>query len=297
MGNDHLEIPAALVRKLVDEQFPAWRDLPIVKVEPSGHDNRTFRLGETLAVRLPSHARYAPAVEKEQRWLPVLAAGLSVPITEPVAKGAPTEAYPLPWSVNRWLDGEPVTPANVPDKVRFAAELAGFLRELQAIDAADGPPAGEHNFHRGGDLAVYEGNTVSVLESLEGEWDRSLLWDVWQRARETAYRDRPVWVHGDMAVGNLLVKDGRLAGVIDFGGLGTGDPACDLVMAWTFFEADSRDAFFRTLAAERDVIDRARGWALWKALITYAWNEKGSDLSNWGKAVLDEIVREYRQSG
>lgn len=99
-----------------------------------------------------------------------------------------------------------------------------------------------------------------------------------------------------MAVGNLLVKDGRLAGVIDFGGLGTGDPACDLVMAWTFFEADSRDAFFRTLAAERDVIDRARGWALWKALITYAWNEKGSDLANWGKAVLDEIVREYRMS-
>lgn len=295
---DHMiELTVEQVRQLVDGQFPKWRHLPVKPVDQSGHDNRTFRLGDELAVRLPSHARYAPAVEKEQRWLPVLAPHLPVPITVPVAKGEPTAAYPLPWSVNRWLDGEPVTAANVPDRVRFAEDLAGFLRALQAVDAAEGPVAGEHNFHRGGNLAVYEGNTMSVLESLDGPWNHALLLDIWQRACATTYGDKPVWVHGDVAVGNLLVQGGRLAGVIDFGALGTGDPACDLVMAWTFFDEESRRAFFHSLAAEDDLIDRARGWALWKALITYAWNAEGSDLQRWGKRVLDEIVREYQSNG
>lgn len=295
---DHvIELTTAQVRKLVDEQFPAWRHFPLRPVDQSGHDNRTFRLGDELAVRLPSHERYAPAVEKEQRWLPVLAPQLSVPITVPVAEGKPTAGYPLPWSVNKWVEGETVTPANTPDLGRFAEDLAVFLRELQAIDASEGPPAGAHNFHRGGNLAVYEGDTLSVIDTLAGEYDQGLLTDIWRRACSTTYEGSPVWVHGDVAVGNLLVREGRLAGVIDFGAMGTGDPACDLVMAWTFFGETSRHVFFRSLVADRDVIDRARGWALWKALISYAWHDKGSATSQWGKRVLDEIVREYETSG
>lgn len=291
------KITTELVRRLIDEQFPAWRHLPLRPVDRSGHDNRTFRLGDELTVRLPSHERYAPAIEKEQRWLPVLGPRLSLPITVPVAKGEPTAYYPLPWSVNRWVAGEPVTSENTPDRERLAEDLAVFLQELQAIDAGQGPPAGEHNFHRGGNLAVYEAETLSAIDWLGGEYDRELLTDVWRRARSTAYQGAPVWVHGDVAVGNLLVKDGRLAGVIDFGALGTGDPACDLVMAWTFFDGASRDVFFRRLAADRDLIDRARGWALWKALITYAWNDKDSEAAKWGRRVLDGIALEYGTSG
>lgn len=291
-----LAITVEQVRKLVDDQFPEWRHLPLKPVDKSGHDNRTFRLGDALSVRLPSHERYAPAIEKEQRWLPVLAPHLSLPITEPVAKGMPTADYPLPWSVNRWVEGETVTSGNIQDKARLAEDLAVFLQELQAIDAGDGPLAGAHNFHRGGHLAVYEGDTLSVIETLGDEEEKALFTDIWRRACSTAYQGTPVWVHGDVAVGNLLVKEGRLAGVIDFGAMGTGDPACDLVMAWTFFDEASRRVFFQRLAADKDLIDRARGWALWKALITFAWNDKGSDLSNWGRRVLDDIAAEYRTS-
>lgn len=170
-----------------------------------------------MTVRLPSHENYASAVEKELTWLPVFRPQLSLPIPAPVAKGEPTHAYPLPWSINRWIDGETVTPANIRDLGEFAEDLAGFLIELQAIDASRGVPAGIQNFHRGGNLAVYDSDTKSAIEKLSGQYDPGLLLEIWELSRATSYRSAPLWLHGDIAVGNLLVQDGRLCGVIDFG--------------------------------------------------------------------------------
>lgn len=289
------EIPADVVRRLIDKQFPQWRGLDIRPVEKSGHDNRTFRLGSDMTIRLPSHERYASAVEKEFMWLPVFKPQLSLPIPEPIAKGSPSEEYPFPWSVNRWVEGETVTHENVRDLHEFAEDLAKFLLELQAIDARGGVRAGEQNFHRGGNLAVYDHETRSVIETLEGKFDQQLLTQIWELSLKSKYQSEPVWLHGDVAVGNLLVRDGRLSGVIDFGTMGVGDPSSDLVMAWNFFDDSSRERFLSSVNADEDMVHRARGWALWKALITYAWNEKGTEASNWGKRVIEVIVEDFKR--
>ncbi len=221
-----------------------------------------------MSVRLPSAAGYAAQVEKEHRWLPRLAPLLPLAIPEPLALGAPGEGYPWPWSVYRWLDGAPAWPGQVADMPGFARDVAGFLAALYRIDAAGGPPAGQHNFHRGGALAVYDAETREALERLGAAVDADALTAVWETALATRWSAPPVWVHGDIAEGNLLVRDGRLAAVIDFGSSGVGDPSCDLVIAWTTFERAGRRAFRAALPFDAATWARARGWAVWKALIT-----------------------------
>ena len=262
-----MDITVDLAKKLIFEQFPQWSHLEIKPVKNSGHDNRTFHLGNDLTIRLPSGKEYEPQIQKEAKWLPVLAQPLSLPITAPVAKGKPTPEYPLAWSINRWLVGETVTHTNV-DLQKFAIELARFLKELEAINAENGPQAGAHNFYRGGDLAVYIEEFVQALTQLPAGPQRNHYQDIWTTALATKWEKKTVWVHGDIAVGNLLVNDGHLSGVIDFGILGTGDPACDLVMAWTFFDSKSRKAFKEEMGLDDTTWQRGKGWALWKALIT-----------------------------
>jgi aminoglycoside phosphotransferase (APT) family kinase protein len=258
-----------LVRRLIAAQFPRWAGLPVTAVVPGGHDNRTFRLGDELSVRLPSGDGYALQVAKEQRWLPVLAPRLPLPIPEPVAHGAPGEGYPHEWSVCRWLEGEPATAAGVADPVALARELAGFLRALAAVDATGGPGPGAHNFHRGGPVTFYEAETLAAVDALGDRIPRAAALSVWKAAVEAEWRGEPVWLHGDVAEGNLLLREGRLAAVIDFGTCGVGDPACDVVIAWTLLRGEAREAFRDALGADAATWARGRGWALWKALITY----------------------------
>lgn len=262
-----MDITVDLVKKLIFEQFPQWSHLEIKPVKNSGHDNRTFHLGDDLTIRLPSGKEYEPQIQKEAKWLPVLTQHLSLSITAPVAKGKPTPEYPLAWSINRWLVGETVTHTNV-DLQKFAIELARFLKELEAINAENGPQAGAHNFYRGGDLAVYIEEFEQALTQLPAGPQRNHYQDIWTTALATKWEKKPVWVHGDIAVGNLLVNDGHLSGVIDFGILGTGDPACDLVMAWTFFDSKTRKAFKEEMGLDDTTWQRGKAWALWKALVT-----------------------------
>ena len=155
----------------------------------------------------------------------------------------------------------------MPDRIAFARELAHFLRAFWAVDTAGGPPAGVANFHRGGELAVYGAETAACIDALAGRIDADGARRVWAEAIASRWSRPPVWVHGDVAVGNLLVEGGRLSAVIDFGGLAVGDPACDLVIAWLFLDAESRAKFRAELALDDDTWARARGWALWKALL------------------------------
>lgn len=267
---DHLGVALdeALVAAMVRACFPEWADLPVRQVLPGGHDNRTFRLGDGLAARLPSAVHYVPAVEREQRWLPLLAEALPLPIPVPVALGRPAAGFPWPWSVNRWIAGETALAAPPEDAARFAQDLAGFLGALRAVDATDAPPAGAHNFFRGGDLAVYRAEAEAVIAALpdrdEARWAAALL----ERALASRWDRAAVWVHGDVATGNLLVERGRLSAVIDFGGCAVGDPASDLVIAWVTFDATTARVFRDAVGLDRATWDRAAGWALWKALIT-----------------------------
>ena len=263
-----VNIDTLLVRRLVATQFPQWADLPVRPVQFDGWDNRTFRLGDDMSVRLPSAEGYASQVAKEHRWLPQLAPHLPLPIPVPLALGAPAEGYPWPWSVRRWLEGEIATVAAIADRPQFARALAEFLLALQGIDATGGPPAGLHNNFRGGSLAVYDGETRQALAALEGLIDTGAAAAVWTAALAATWRGWPVWVHGDMAAGNLLVKGRQLSAVIDFGSSGVGDPASDLTIAWTFLSDESRAVFRSAMAADDATWARARGWALWKAMKT-----------------------------
>jgi aminoglycoside phosphotransferase (APT) family kinase protein len=266
-------IDAALVRRLIAAQFPQWQHLPIRPVELDGWDNRTYRLGDELTVRLPTDAAYVPAVAKEDRWLPVLAPQLPVPIPVPVAVGQPAAGYPFPWSIRRWLDGEPATSAEIADLAGFAVEVAEFLLALQRIDPTGGPAAGAHSFHRGGSLRHYHQETHEALTALAarpdaGGVDIAGAQAVWQAALAAPWDGLLRWFHGDVAAGNLLVRQGKLTAVIDFGTSGVGDPTCDLVIAWTLFTGASREAFRIRVDQDPDSWARARGWALWKALIS-----------------------------
>jgi aminoglycoside phosphotransferase (APT) family kinase protein len=264
---DKAAITAELAARLVAAQFPRWADLPVRRVEPGGWDNVTFRLGTGLSVRLPSGPGYAQQVDKEHRWLPLLAGRLPLPIPQPLARGAPGCGFPWPWSVYRWLPGTPLAASHVPDRTALAADLAGFLAALYRIDPAGGPPPGENNFYRGGPLTVYDGETRDALKALEGEIDTVRAAQVWAEALAATWHGSPVWFHGDIADGNLLIDQGRLSAVIDFGTSGVGDPACDTVIAWTYFSGASRRVFQSRLPADPATWARGRGWALWKAMI------------------------------
>jgi aminoglycoside phosphotransferase (APT) family kinase protein len=291
LPSDKLPISAGLVRQLVTSQFPAWADLPIWPVELGGWDNVTFRLGRTMSVRLPSAAAYADQVEKEHRWLPRLAPLLPLPIPIPLARGRPDERYPHPWSVYRWLEGEPAAVAPVRDALEFASMLAGFLVALQRIDAAGGPPPGKHNFYRGGSLLVYDQESRQAIATLGDAIDGPAASRMWEQALDATCDGRPVWVHGDVATGNLLLRDGRLSAVIDFGCSAVGDPACDLVIAWTFLAGPSRERFRAALPLDEATWARGRGWALWKALITLAEHiGRNPALANAARQVIDELL-------
>lgn len=294
--NLDVSISVELVRRLIDLQFPNWSNLPIKAIEPGGWDNRTFRLGDHMSVRLPSSQAYVSQVEREQKWLPRLAPHLPLPIPVPLVKGEPVEDYPWAWSVYQWLDGETAAIDRISDMIEFAVSLARFLASLHRIDATGGPLAGQSNFHRGGRLVIYDKETRAALSSLAGRVDTIIAGSIWTTALSSEWNGPPLWVHGDVSPGNLLVKNGNLCAVIDFGCLAVGDPACDLAVAWTQLSGESRAAFRTALPLNNDTWNRARGWALWKVLITVVDHSKGDHEIEHSWRVINELLADYRQT-
>ncbi|MDQ2727876.1 MAG: aminoglycoside phosphotransferase family protein [Actinomycetota bacterium] len=295
-----MEITAGLVVELVAAQFPGWAGLPVRPVERDGWDNRTFRLGDELSVRLPRTKHYAAQAAKEHRWLPVLAPRLPLAIPQSLALGSPTDPFPWPWSVRRWLPGDPLTADRVRDLSELANDLAEFLVALQSVDTVGGPAPGAHNFGRGGPIGVYDEQTRKAIASLSTEIDGHRASTVWEKATGTTW-DRPgVWVHGDISPSNLLVADGRLGAVIDFGGCAVGDPACDLTVAWTAFSDGARTTFLSRLGLDHATVARARGWALWKALITLAQGPSAAETARiqfgWHWPVLELLEQIFNDS-
>jgi aminoglycoside phosphotransferase (APT) family kinase protein len=291
-----VDIDTALAARLVAAQFPQWAHLPVTPAEPNGWDNRTFRLGEDLSVRLPSAEAYAAQVEKEHRWLPLLAPRLPLPIPVPLAMGVPGEGYPWHWSVYRWLDGAVASAERIDDLEEFATTLAGFLASLQSIDPAGGPAPGRHNFFRGGPLETYDAETREAIAALDRRLATGMATEVWETALAASWHGPPVWVHGDVSAGNLLLTDGRLSAVIDFGSSAVGDPACDVVIAWTLLSGASREAFRAALPVDPATWARGRGWALWKALITIAGSTDRAEAAR-ARRVVDEVFAEHARSG
>ncbi|MFJ8545803.1 aminoglycoside phosphotransferase family protein [Streptomyces sp. NPDC093586] len=263
-------IDTTLVRRLVDAQFPQWAGLPLTLLEPAGSDHVIHRLGEELTVRLPRHAGATGQAGKEFRWLPRLAPHLPLAVPFPVAVGEPGFGYPWPWAVSRWLEGEVATVEALADSSGAAVELARFLTALRRV-APEDPPAGDLGEDLAGrPLADRDRATRAAIAQVDGVFDAAAMTGLWDAALNAPGWDGPpVWFHGDFHTGNLLTVDGRLGAVIDFGGLGIGDPACDLVIAFTLMTTGSRAAFRDALGVDDAMWTRGRGWALTTGLNAY----------------------------
>jgi aminoglycoside phosphotransferase (APT) family kinase protein len=298
MHADEVDTDVALVHRLLGAQFPQWADLPIEPVRSAGTDNAIYRLGDDMAVRLPRIHWATGQVDKEHRWLPRLAPLLPLAIPVPLAKGRPAEGYPWHWSVHRWLEGENATVERIADPGQAATALARFVAALQRIDPAGGPPAGPHNFYRGVPLALRDPHTRAALEALDGVLDTEAATAAWEAALQApTWHGPPVWIHGDLQSGNLLAVQGRLSAVIDFGGLGVGDPACDLIVAWDLFSAETRDLFRAVLTVDDATWARGRGWALSVALIGLPYYlDTNPVFVRYARHVIDEVLDDHQHS-
>ena len=283
---------ASLVQRLLAAQFPHWADLPIAPVESAGTDNALYRLGDDMAVRLPRIHWAVGDIEKDLQWLPWLAPHLPLAIPVPLALGTPAEGYPWQWGVYRWLAGQNATLATIADPHRAATALAEFLIALQQIDTAGGPLASEHGL-RGVSLATRDDDTRGAIAALDGMIDVDAALAVWQTALEAPEWERaPVWFHGDLLPGNLLFEHGRLSAVIDFAGMGVGDPACDLMIAWGLFSGESRDTFRAALAVDDATWARGRGMALSQAaiFIPYYLDTNPVGVANARRAIAEVLA-------
>jgi aminoglycoside phosphotransferase (APT) family kinase protein len=293
MHADEVETDVGLVHRLLEEQFPEWACLTTVPVESYGTDHDIYRLGERLAVRLPRIAWATRQAAIEAEWLPTLAPYLPLAVPVQVARGHATAAYPFEWSVYEWLPGANAN-GTIDDLARAAVDLAAFVRALRRIATTDAPPrrAGA----RGAPLAELDDAVQAAIPQLDARFDRAATLRSWEESLDTpAWDGDEVWVHGDLLPGNLLVGDGRLTAVIDWGGLGVGDPACDLQPAWNMFAGESR-ALYR---AELEVDDaswlRGRGWALLQAVIAlpYYWKTNAGMVRQASHA-LAEVLADSR---
>jgi aminoglycoside phosphotransferase (APT) family kinase protein len=296
MHAEEVHTDEALVRRLLGAQFPHWSELPIERVPSAGTDNALYRLGDEMVVRLPRIHWAVANVERELRWLPALAARLPLAIPVPLAKGLPTDDYPWPWSVHRWLHGEDGTRAAVTDLRQAASDLAGFLAALQAIDPRGGPVAIDQGL-RGVPLATRDEPTREAIAALRGGIDADAATAAWESALQAPAWDRaPVWFHGDVLPGNLLFERGRLTGVIDFGGVGVGDPASDLKIAWNLFSGQSRDVFRKALDVDEATWARGRGHALSQALIFIPYYQDTNPVGvATARRALDEVLADHRR--
>lgn len=261
MHANEISLDSTLVRRLLAQQFPQWADQPLMAVRSTGTVNAVFRLGLDLYVRLPRVPEWAESLAREWAWLPRLAPRIALRIPKPVALGQPTAWYPCPWAVYQWIDGAPYQDDLIHDERQAARDLVGFIRELRGM-GEPGPHGGREP------LAKLDPDTRAAIAAARGVIDADAAAAAWAQAVALPpWAGTPVWIHGDLLRPNLLVRDGRLGAVIDFGGVGVGDPAADVIPAWSVFGPAGREAFREALRVDEETWRRARGYALHQALM------------------------------
>ena len=285
-----------LVQTLLTSQFPEWAELPLQKVDSAGTDNAIYRLGSDLAVRLPRIDWAVDQIASDFRWLPWLQTQLPLQIPRPIAQGQPTADYPWPWGVYAWLAGENAINAR-PKHPDLA--LSQFLHALQRIDSKIGPaPASATS--RGVPLIQRDSATLAAIGEAQALLDAERVLAVWEHALQLEpWRHAPVWIHGDLHAGNMLVVDGKINAVIDFGALAVGDPACDLLPAWNMFDRQTRLHFRQAMDIDTATWLRGRGWALSVAVIALPYYHQSNpvlaQMARYSiQQVLDDVELEQQ---
>ena len=292
MHANEVETDIALVRRLLAARMPEWAGLSIAPVRSGGTDHAIYRLGGDMAVRLPRLESATAQAEKEFLWLPRLAPLLPLAIPIPLAKGAPGEGYPWQWSVYRWLAGETASLARLDDPNQAARDLARFITALWGVPTTGWPPPDPPTSYRDTPLATRDPAVREGIVALDGQLDTEAVVAAWERSLAAPVWDRPrVWVHADLLPLNVLVDWGRLSAVIDFGLLGLGDPAVDVMPAWTLFSGESRATFRAALAVDEATWERGRGWALSFGLIALPYYQRTNPaLASVARRAIDEVI-------
>ena len=292
MHEDQLTISAEAVRRLIREQFPRWAGCRIKKLETEGTVNAIFRLGSTLVarfrLRVDHPATVRSALEREAAALTELAEHVSAAVASPVAIGRPSADFPLPWSILTWLPGTTATTEDPGASLAFARDLAALVSEVRSIDTKGRTFTGSG---RGGRLADHDEWMNTCFAASEKLLDVSALRSLWLRYRELPAHTSEVMAHGDLIPGNVLVQEGRLAGILDCGGLGPADPSLDLVAAWHLLESEPREALRAELRCTDLEWERGKAWAFQQAMgLVWYYLESNPVMSSLGRRSLDRLL-------
>lgn len=287
MHVDEVRIDAALVRRMVAEQFPSWSALPVAPVRSAGTVNAIYRLGPDLAVRLPRVPDGVADLERECAWLPILDAALPLATPVPLELGEPVAGYPFPWAICRWVEGEHLPVEGLPKPRQAAIALARFVAALREVDT-DGAPAGT----RGAFLADSDDAVRRAIVASKGLIDTAAVTRAWDAALQApAHTGRSVWTHADLLPGNLLAVDGQLSAVLDFGCMGIADPAWDVIVAWTYLDAATRAVFRAELEVDDATWARARGWVLRIGMIALPYyQETNREFAATARRMVEEVL-------
>jgi aminoglycoside phosphotransferase (APT) family kinase protein len=298
---DETPISDELVRRIVDTQLPQWAGLPLRRLPPVGTDNQLFRLGEDLLVRMPRIHWAADAPAREMEWLPGIAAGVPLEVPAPVALGEPDDGYPFDWCVVPWLEGTTLSGRHLGDDAdnvdwqQVAADVGEFLLALRELDATGGPVKPDGT--RGSDLATADEWVRTWTDRAGDRVDRAGVLAAWEESLAAPrWEGDPAWLHCDVHEGNLLQRDGRVAAVIDWGGLGVGDPAIELNAAWGFFPDDAVATYRDALGLDEAAWLRGRGWALQPAISGMVYYKRTApERSELGRRTVERIVADARR--
>jgi len=251
-----------------------------------------------MLARMPNGAEYAPKILKEQQWLPKLSPLLPFTIPKSIALGQSNENYSYPWSIYNWIEGDSAASLPIFDADNIASSLAQFITALNNIDTLDNSSdeliTKPGSFAYIGGLEFYNDEMQQAINILRDKVAVDIVRDIWEQALETSWQRTPVLVHGDISAGNILIQQGKLHAIINFGGLSIGDPSCDLVIAWKFFRGKSRKIFRESLSFDNDTWNRAKGWALWKSMIIAANLTASNQVETQGAwPTISEIIHEH----
>ncbi|HZC74597.1 MAG TPA: aminoglycoside phosphotransferase family protein [Gaiellaceae bacterium] len=286
MHADEVDTDPSLVQRLVAGRFPEWAELPIEPVFPLGTDNANYRLGDDKLVRLPRQPDKVEGLERELEWLPVLAPALPLAVPRPCGRGEPAEGFPFPWAVLTWVEGENVAVEEVAPEM--AIDLAGLVVALRGHDASDAPPGLRRGTLRQHDEWVRDG-----VARFHGGHDGAGLLAAWEEALEAPpWEGPPTWCHCDLDLRNVVFRDGRPSGALDWGWAGAGDPASDAAVGWKMLPTGAREAFWEALGADEVEIARARGWTLLQCAgaLSYYTPENNPALFHEAERWLSEIL-------
>jgi len=297
LHQDEFDIDEALVRRLLVGQVPQWAELPLRLVEPIGTDNVMIRLGDALAVRLPRIEAAAAGIIKEQQLVPRIAPHLPVAVPVPVGVGVPGQGYPWSWSVYRWVLGRNPEPGEA--DLRLAGELADFVRALRGVDTFGLTAEGPLHSYRADPIQLRDTVTRAGIDDCAGLLDTVGVVRAWEQARRVAeFTGPPVWMHADLHPGNLLVRDGHLAAVLDWGGLALGDPALDCLVAWTLLSPLTRPTFRARVGVDEDAWWRGRAWALSIALVALPYYARtNTQITRWARYTIHQVVEDVVNTG